>query len=70
MFFAIILGYLKKGILMTYQSQTLTELKEDFMNAVDDYIDHGKEFQLNYMPEPRSWLKNGASRWTLSSEKA
>lgn len=28
---------------MTYQGQTLFELKEDFMNAVDDYIDHCKE---------------------------
>lgn len=34
---------LDKGTLVTYQGQTLTELKEDFMNAVDDYIDHCKE---------------------------
>jgi len=34
---------LEKGTLVTYQGQTLTELKEDFMNAVDDYIDHCKE---------------------------
>lgn len=34
---------LDKGALVTYEGQTLAELKEDFMNAVDDYINHCKE---------------------------
>ena len=34
---------LDKGTLVTYEGQTLAELKEDFVNAVDDYIDHCKE---------------------------
>ena len=29
---------LDKGTLVTYEGQTLAELKEDFMNAVDDHI--------------------------------
>ena len=31
---------LEKGILITYEGNTLAELKEDFVNAVEDYIAH------------------------------
>lgn len=34
---------LDKGTLVTYEGQTLAELKEDFINAVEDYIVHCKE---------------------------
>ena len=34
---------LDKGTLVTYEGQTLSELKEDFVNAVDDYITHCTE---------------------------
>ena len=34
---------LDKGTLVTYEGETLSELKEDFANAVDDYIAHCKE---------------------------
>jgi predicted HicB family RNase H-like nuclease len=34
---------LNKGTLVTYEGQTLAELKEDFIKAVDDYIAHCKE---------------------------
>lgn len=34
---------LDKGTLVTYKGQTLAELKDDFKNAVDDYIAHCKE---------------------------
>ena len=34
---------LDKGTLVTYEGQTLSELKEDFINAVEDYIVHCKE---------------------------
>ena len=34
---------LDKGTLVTYEGQTLAELKNDFMNAVDDYIAHCEE---------------------------
>ena len=33
---------LDKGVLITYEGQTLSELKADFVNAVDDYIEHCK----------------------------
>ena len=33
---------LDKGVLITYEGQTLSELKADFINAVDDYIEHCK----------------------------
>ena len=34
---------LDKSTLITYDGATLTELQEDFRNAVDDYIIHCKE---------------------------
>ena len=34
---------LDKSTLITYEGATLTELQEDFRNAVDDYIIHCKE---------------------------
>lgn len=37
---------LEKGILITYEGNTIRELKEDFMNAVEDYIAHRKEHHL------------------------
>ena len=37
---------LEKGILITYEGTTLAELKEDFINAVEDYIAHCKENNL------------------------
>ena len=37
---------LEKGILITYEGNTLAELKEDFVNAVEDYIAHCKENNL------------------------
>ncbi|SDE15304.1 type II toxin-antitoxin system HicB family antitoxin [Riemerella columbipharyngis] len=40
-----ILG-LEKGTLITYEGNTIRELKEDFMNAVEDYIAHCKEHNL------------------------
>ena len=33
---------LDKGVLITSEGQTLSELKADFINAVDDYIEHCK----------------------------
>ena len=33
---------LDKGVLITYEGQTLSELKADFVNAIDDYIEHCK----------------------------
>lgn len=40
-----ILG-LEKGTLITYQGKNVSELKEDFFNAVEDYIEHCKEHNL------------------------
>jgi len=37
---------LEKGVLITYEGNTVAELKEDFENAVDDYIAHCKENNL------------------------
>lgn len=34
---------LDKKTLITYEGKTLTELKKDFKNAIDDYIEHCKE---------------------------
>lgn len=39
---------LDKQTLITYEGQTLAELKEDFENAVDDYIQHCKENNLPF----------------------
>ena len=46
-----ILG-LDKGTLITYEGSTLAELKEDFINAVEDYIEHCKE---NGLPLHKSY---------------
>jgi predicted HicB family RNase H-like nuclease len=43
---------LDKGTLVTYEGKTLMELKEDFINAVDDYIAHCKE---NGLPLHKSY---------------
>ncbi len=37
---------LEKGLLITYEGKTLTELKEDFENAVEDHIAYCKENNL------------------------
>lgn len=37
---------LEKGTLITYEGNTISELKEDFKNAVEDYIEHCKEHNL------------------------
>lgn len=46
-----ILG-LDKGTLITYEGKTLAELKEDFINAVEDYIEH---CQANGLPLHKSY---------------
>ena len=43
---------LDKGTLVTYEGKTLMELKEDFINAVDDYIAHCKK---NGLPLHKSY---------------
>lgn len=43
---------LDKGTLVTYEGKTLAELKEDFVNAVEDYIAHCKE---NGLPLHKSY---------------
>lgn len=43
---------LNKGSLVTYEGNTVTELKEDFIAAVDDYIIHCKE---NGLPLQKSY---------------
>lgn len=43
---------LDKGTLVTYEGKTLVELKEDFINAVEDYITHCKE---NGLPLHKSY---------------
>lgn len=43
---------LDKGTLVTYEGKTLMELKEDFVNAVEDYIAHCKE---NGLPLHKSY---------------
>ena len=42
MLYGKVLG-LDKGTLITYEGKTLEELKEDFINAVEDYIAFCKE---------------------------
>lgn len=43
---------LEKGTLITYEGNTIAELKEDFENAVDDYIAYCKE---NGVPLKKSY---------------
>lgn len=49
---------LDKGTLVTYEGKTLAELKEDFANAVEDYIAQCKEkglpLRINCSPAPFS----------------
>lgn len=44
----IFLTKLIKKTLITYEGKTLTELKKDFKNAIDDYIEHCKENGLEF----------------------
>ncbi|WP_304342895.1 type II toxin-antitoxin system HicB family antitoxin [Chryseobacterium koreense] len=37
---------LEKSVLITYEGNTVAELKKDFKNAVDDYLEHCKEHNL------------------------
>ena len=46
---------LDKGTLVTYEGNTLAELKEDFINAVEDYIAFCKE---NGLPLHKSYTGN------------
>lgn len=43
---------LNKGTLITYEGNTLAELKEDFISAVEDYIEHCK---ANGLPLHKSY---------------
>ena len=54
---------LDKGTLVTYEGQTLAKLKEDFINAVEDYITHCKE---NGIPLHKSY--SGSFNIRISSE--
>ena len=39
---------LDKNVLITYEGTTLAELKADFVQAVDDYINHCKEHNIPF----------------------
>ena len=45
---------LDKGTLVTYEGKTLAELKEDFINAVEDYIASSVHLQFQYQHPNRT----------------
>ena len=54
-FYGKVLG-LDKDTLITYQGDCLEDLKNDFMEAVDDYIAHCKEYYIPLQDEKTSTL--------------